>query len=348
MRGLFSFLFGASMLLVIDRAAISGRSPATVHFARMAWLLIFGLLHFLLVWSGDILTMYALLGMVAFAFHGSPVRVLVAAAGALLVLHFAMYGLLTLGLFGTEAMATAPGASIEAQQMWRDAQTGTNFYPPGEAERLVALHRGPFGPFVRYRLAEEWARPLIQLGLAGPETLAYFLLGMAGFRAGFLTGAWPRRRYLRVAAVGIGIGLPAYAALAWLLVATGFRLAVIFAAETASILLRLPAIAGYAALIILLVRPDDSLTGRIAATGRAAFTNYLGASILMTFIFNGWGLGLFGAFGRAELWLFVFGAWTLMLAWSKPWLDRYRYGPFEWAWRSLARGRLEPLRGGAG
>jgi uncharacterized protein len=83
---------------------------------------------------------------------------------------------------------------------------------------------------------------------------------------------------------------------------------------------------------------------RVAAAGRAAFTNYLGTSILMTTLFYGYGLGLFGTMGRAELWLVVFAMWALMLLWSKPWLDRMRYGPFEWLWRSLARGKLQPMR----
>jgi len=111
-----------------------------------------------------------------------------------------------------------------------------------------------------------------------------------------------------------------------------------------TILLRPPVIFATAALIILLARPSGFLATRIAAAGRAAFTNYLGTSILMTFIFYGWGLGLYGRFSRAELVPFVVGAWLLMLLWSKPWLDRYRYGPLEWLWRSLARGRIEPLR----
>jgi uncharacterized protein len=99
-----------------------------------------------------------------------------------------------------------------------------------------------------------------------------------------------------------------------------------------------------AALIILLTRRGGRLVDRIAAAGRAAFTNYLGTSILMTALFYGWGIGLFGQLSRAELWLVVIAAWILMLLWSKPWLDRYRYGPFEWLWRSLARRSLQPMR----
>jgi uncharacterized protein len=99
-----------------------------------------------------------------------------------------------------------------------------------------------------------------------------------------------------------------------------------------------------AALVILLARGGGALTARIAAAGRAAFTNYLGSSILMTGFFYGWGLGRFGTIDRAQLWLVVIAMWAIMLIWSKPWLDRFQYGPFEWLWRSLARWKLQPMR----
>jgi uncharacterized protein len=82
---------------------------------------------------------------------------------------------------------------------------------------------------------------------------------------------------------------------------------------------------------------------RVAAAGRAAFSNYLGTSIVMTTIFYGYGFGLFGHVGRAGLWLFVLGAWAAMLLWSKPWLMKFHYGPLEWLWRSLARGKMQAM-----
>jgi len=103
-------------------------------------------------------------------------------------------------------------------------------------------------------------------------------------------------------------------------------------------------ILAYAAIIILATRRGGWLVDRIAAAGRAAFTNYLGTSILMTGLFYGWGVGLYGSLSRAELWIPVIVMWIVMLAWSKPWLDRFAYGPFEWLWRSLARWQVQPLR----
>jgi uncharacterized protein len=107
---------------------------------------------------------------------------------------------------------------------------------------------------------------------------------------------------------------------------------------------RLVMAAGYAALIILLSRNLGWLARRVAAAGRAAFTNYLGTSLIATFVFYGWGLGYYGHVERWQAWLLVPTVWAIMLLWSKPWLDRFHYGPLEWLWRTLARGRLQPFR----
>jgi len=102
--------------------------------------------------------------------------------------------------------------------------------------------------------------------------------------------------------------------------------------------------AGYAALIILLTRRGGRLAARLAAVGRAAFSNYLGTSLIAAFVFYGWGLGYYGYASRSEAWLLVPIVWAIMLLWSKPWLDRFQYGPMEWVWRSLARWQVQPMR----
>ena len=178
-----------------------------------------------------------------------------------------------------------------------------------------------------------------------PETLALMLLGMAGYRSGFLTGSWSSATYRRIALFGIGTGAAVSAVLAIVVWRSGFALPLtMIALETWSMPVHSVMALGYAALIILIIRNGRALTQRFAAVGRAAFTNYLGTSLLATFIFNGWGLGLYDRLSRAECWLLAPLFWMLMLLWSKPWLDRFRYGPFEWAWRSLARGTPQPMR----
>ena len=94
---------------------------------------------------------------------------------------------------------------------------------------------------------------------------------------------------------------------------------------------------------MLLVR-HGPVADRFAAVGRAAFTNYLGATVIGTILFYGFGFGLYGELSRGQAWLLVPVVWAIMLTWSKPWLEHFYYGPLEWAWRSLARGKIPPMR----
>ena len=345
MRGLFSFLFGASMLLVIEQSQAKGESADIVHYRRMFWLLFFGLIHLYLIWFGDILVGYALVGMIAFLFRGLGRRALVGWAVGLLTVQFLIFAGLAAGAAELQQAAAAPGASAGQLSEWQDLQAMFGALSPEARTHELALYRGGYAGILADRVRDQALGPIEGLGLFGWETLAYFLLGMAALRSGFLTGGWTDERYRKAALIGFGIGIPAYALLAWLLVRDGFSVPAILALSmAATVPLRPPMVIATASLIILAARKGGALTERIAAAGRAAFTNYLGTSLLMTTLFYGYGGGLFGTMGRAQLWLVVLAMWALMLLWSKPWLDRFLYGPLEWLWRSLARGRAQPIR----
>lgn len=343
MRGLFSFLFGASMLLVIQLAQAKGESAASVTYRRQLWLLVFGLIHFYLIWFGDILTGYALAGMVAYAFRGLGVRKLVGWGVVLVVLQLAIMGASAMHAYSLAAAVADPGASAATIKEWKGF-TEDFAATPAELRETVALHLGPWSGIVREQVTEHLWEPLIFSLLFGPETLAYMLFGMAALKSGFLKSEWSERRYERIALIGFAVTVPVYAFICWMLFDEGFTVPAIFTwYMTATVPFRPVMVLAYAALIILLTRNGGWLVDRIAAAGRAAFTNYLGTSILMTGLFYGWGFGLYGSLSRAQLYLVVFAMWALMLLWSKPWLDRYRYGPFEWLWRSLARWQVQPM-----
>jgi uncharacterized protein len=346
MRGLFSFLFGASLLLVVERAEASGRNPAAVHYNRMVWLLVLGLIHFYLIWWGDILSLYAPIGMIAFLFRRFTARQMLHIGAFLILAQFALFTLFSLSLFQEAAAAAAPGATPAAIAAWAETQNGIGLYPPAQLAQILASFRGSWVGIVTANWAQNGTEPLSSLGLFGAETLAYMLFGMAALKSGFLTGGWSDARYKKVAAIGFGIGIPAYAVFAWLILREHFDVPMLVAFSVAAPVLTRPAmIVAIAALVILLNRGGGALTQRIAAAGRAAFSNYLGTSILMTALFYGWGFGLFGSLSRIQLWIPVVAMWVLMLLWSKPWLDRFNYGPFEWLWRSLARRQVQPMRG---
>jgi uncharacterized protein len=345
MRGLFSLLFGASMLLVIERAEASGQDAGSIHFRRMVWLLVFGLVHLYLIWFGDILVGYALIGMIAWFFRNKEPAALVRWGIALLTVQLMVFAGLAGGAFYLEAAASAPGASAETLKEWRGLHEQFGVLTGQALSSKLALLRGDYGGLVGYRLSAHAMAPVKGLALFSWETLAYFLFGMVALKNGFLRGAWSDSAYRRTALIGFGIGIPAYALLAWILVRDGFSVPMVFAVVmAATVPFRLLMVVATAALIVLLTRRGGALVERIAAAGRAAFTNYLGTSLIMTTLFYGYGIGLYGHLSRAQLWLPVVAMWVLMLLWSKPWLDRFRYGPFEWLWRSLARWEWQEMR----
>ena len=346
MRGLFSFLFGASTLLVIERAEASGQSAAKVHYSRMIWLLVFGLLHFYLIWFGDILAGYALTGLLLFFFRNLGVRALITWGVALVLVQSLMMVALAFRVYQLAAQGTLTGAEAEE---WAGFQEGFGRLTEARLNEEMALHLGPWTGIVERQLVEHGAEPFLSIFFFGWETLAYMLFGMAALKTGFFRGEWTAARYRKVALIGLALTLPLYATAAWANWSAGFTMeSTILYSMAATTPLRPVIVFAYAALIILAFRHGGWLADRVAAAGRAAFTNYLGTSILMTALFYGWGLGLYGSLTRVELYLPVLGMWALMLLWSKPWLERFRYGPFEWLWRSLARLELQPMRKAAG
>ena len=352
MRGLFSILFGASTLLVIERATASGRATvsdrngAKAHYARMLVLLLFGLIHFYFIWFGDILALYALCGMLLYFFRSKSPKSLVRWAVAFLSLSVIYFGLVAVAgaMAGSPDLPPSAASSVMEARQAIDTELGvTSKKIPTE----LKLYRSDYATIVDSRLIGRTLEPFVSFFSFGLETLGLMFIGMALFKSDFLTGQWAPARYRNWATRCVLVSLPALAALAWWQASSGFDAVRVFAAFLAlSVPFDIAMAIAWAALIILWVKtgPMPALKLRVAAAGRMAFTNYLATSIVMTSLFYGYGLGLFGEVGRAGLWLFVLGMWALILLWSKPWLDRFHYGPLEWLWRSLSRLQLQPLR----
>ena len=343
MRALFSLLFGASMLLVIERAEAAGGNGAQLHFRRMGWLLAFGLVHGWLIWAGDILALYAVTGMLAFAFVRKGTRALAAIGITFLAFQIVMLVPLLADIAHLRDSAALPGATPATIAAWRDVADQVGVPSPAAIAHSLSVYRGDYAGIVHERLTSGRATPLLQFIDVGPETLGLMLLGMAGLRSGFLTGAWRRRSYARIAIVAYLASLPPLLLIGLGTIRSGFdTVTVLRAAELYAAPFRPVVAIGHAALLLWWL--DGRSAPRIAAVGRAAFSNYLGCSLALTLLFYGYGAGLYGHFGRAELYPDVPIAWAGMLLWSKPWLDRFRYGPLEWLWRSLVRGSTQPMR----
>ena len=339
-RSLFSILFGASMVLVVERAVAQGKNGVLVHIPRMMVLLLFGLAHYYFFWWGDILANYALVGMIAYAFWRLETRWLLVASAIVLSLTY-----VPSIVDGTIRLATWAQTATANDRVTNDDRVG-----PGPDERLTTemregklAHATPASHLVSMLEHAPWD-PFTSVREYGLETLGLILLGMAGYKSGFLTGRWSRRRYAQIMA---GTLIPSFMYYGFVVQQT---LRTDFAQELywpwawmLPTFLHPTAAMGYAAAIMLLVR-RGALADRFGAVGRAAFTNYLGATLIGTVLFFGFGFGLFGELSRGQTWLVVPPVWALMLVWSKWWLDRFRYGPLEWAWRSLSRWKWEPMR----
>lgn len=341
-RSLFSMLFGASMLLVMDRATANGESGWRTHVRRMIVLLALGFAHAILIWRGDILSLYAMAGLVALVVARLPVPKMLVWAGLLATMHAVLFGAIGVTLVHQDQVAHSTQASATIVSNW-NANASSVFPTAAEVAEDRAIYDGSWSGIVQH----EWSRlgAILSNNMALlADTLSLMLIGMAGYRSGFFTGQWDDRTYRRIALWGISIGLAGHLALVVGNLTTGFYVPLVLGGFLSAMTpFRIAQALGYAALFVLWSRRRSAAVERVAAVGRAAFTNYVGTSIACTAIFYGWGLGLYDDLSRVEAWLVVPAVWAAMLLWSKPWLDRFRYGPFEWLWRSLARGKPQPM-----
>ena len=345
LRSLFSMMFGASTLLVIERAAAAGRSPARTHYARMAVLLVIGYLHWLIFWWGDILTHYAAVGAIAFFFRKAKAKTLFIAAAAFLAIN-AVPGYFFLPANVAQYEAVQAGAA-SPQEVAKYEKRRANFFPDAEAIAEDKTAHASIPAHMRQMIEEGPAAPL-DLGPLWFETLGLMLLGMGLYKTGFLTGALAPATYREVAWTCIPVGMAAFGGSAWWATAHGHAVPYQMGAYGILSTPFRPIMAtGYAALIILLCRRGQASgwwADHVAAVGRAAFSNYLFSTFAGMLIFYGFAGGLYAELGRFQAWLFVPPLWLGMLLWSKWWLDRFHYGPFEWVWRSLSRWQRQPLR----
>jgi uncharacterized protein len=345
-RALFSILFGASLTVVVTRAIEAGKRDWQVHFPRMIVLLLFGCIHYYVLWWGDILVNYALVGMIAFIFRRlkSPLLLLAAACSlglfyipqfvqALPEIHMVQHGMEPGAPAALHAKAAAMLKKVAPADSAADIARDKSEHSSIQAHVIASTH------------GDAALDPWQSVPGYGLETLGFMLIGMAGFKSGFLTGAWSRRSYATIAATCLGADLLVHTWAVYASLRDGFA-PLTFIPWTRLYVSPLHAVGGlgYAALIMLLFPRRSAVADRFAAVGRAAFTNYLGSTLIGAMVFYGTFGGLYGQLSRGQVWLLVPFVWAAMLLWSKPWLDRFNYGPFEWAWRSLSRWKLQPMR----
>lgn len=343
MRGLFTLLFGAGIMLFLEKAWSRG-SGRWLQARRLVWLMLFGLIHFYLIWRGDILFLYSVVGLIALLMARW-------AAKSQLVLGLVGYvlgALLYAGMFGSTYFVadTEFGNQPAFAEMRNDLAASKSAQIADGAAESPIFFGGSYFDIIGHTVETHALDPLGAVLFVSFETFPLVLIGMALYRLGLFNEGFNRRKQKKWGWIGVIAGTALTIPIALWAMNTGLSFYGTLSAFLGfSPLPRLPVVLGLAALLALWGSHATGWLGqRFSAAGRMAFSNYLGTSILMMLVFHGWALGLYGELNRPQLYLVVLGAWAVMLAWSKPWLERYRYGPLEWLWRCLTYWRMFPLK----
>ncbi|TDW63185.1 uncharacterized protein EDF57_106142 [Novosphingobium sp. PhB55] len=334
MRALFAMLFGAGIALQCERMDAAGREGDVLQVRRLAWLMVFGTLHYWLLWWGDILFVYGCCGIAVLFVRRLPCPLLLGLAAGVIVTATVIDLWSMLPLVRAEE-ALRIGTATAGQH--REVLARLDLYNANDFAQAQLYHGG----FLDIALGKLRGDPFWLFTMtahAWSEVLPLMLVGVVLMRSGFFSGDWPEpwMRRLRIGATAAGLALTVLVlAWAWPRHFPPIAMAMLLGAGLwpAHLLTAL----GYAAAIVWATpRLLETRAGlRIIAAGQVAFTNYIGTSLLMCALFYGWGLGLFGKLGPADQWALVLIGWMVMLAWSEPWLSRYRRGPLELLWRSL-------------
>ena len=354
MRGLFSLLFGAGIVLFTSRALYPDGPivVADLYYRRTFWLIVFGLVHsFGFLAPGDILLIYGIAAVILFPFRIlSPQTLLILAAVTLTGL--------TLSALDGELAETAQG--LEAVRIEQQINSGATITEQ-EQKLLDEWHAAVEGNLPRQDDLQEEARQrtgdvatvyssnaawvvensqffgIVRWVIDG---MLMMFIGMALFKLGVLTGNRNRYFYVWMVIIGYGIGLSFRIWAMYSRWTAGFS-PILWAWGSFNQIARLAVTLGHIGLFFLLwsVFAQSWLMRALTAAGRMALSNYIGQSLIANLIFSGIGFGLFATMDFAEIYLVMVAIWIVQLLFSVWWLSGHRYGPLEWIWRALTYGR---------
>ncbi|QYA27139.1 DUF418 domain-containing protein [Gramella sp. MT6] len=358
MRALFSLLFGVGMFILLSRLEQKGAGikAADIYFRRLLWLLVFGLIHgYLLLWTGEILYDYALMGFLVYSFRNLKAKTLFISALLLFSVgtvwnYFEYrqdikmldqvelakeYKASGMALTSDMEEATASWAEIEksrspekvaetTQNMRKDYFSVVAFLAPKNMKTDTSW-------FYRY---DVW------------DILSMMLLGIALFKWNILNAKKSYKFYGLVVLVCYAIGLSVNYYEVKMIMAGNFSFLSMAKAGITYDLGRLFMAMGHVGLIMIFCKLPvlKWLQDSLSAVGKMALTNYVMHSVICMFIFTGVGFGLFGSFQRYELLFIVFGIWVFQLIVSPIWLRYFYFGPLEWVWRNLSYKKNHLLR----
>jgi uncharacterized protein len=350
MRALFSLLFGVGMFILLDRLEKKGAGieAANIYFRRLTWLLVFGLIHgYLLLWIGEILYEYALMGFLVYSFrYMAPkklilISIFLISAGALWT-----YGdyrndiklINQVELIKTYKSIRKPLTKelIEADRKWEKIEGKKS--PESIIEYDNNMHKGYFDLVNFLAPINEEYNEHDPYRYDLWDVLSMMLLGIALFKLKILTAEKSHQFYGIMALIGYGIGLSVNYYEIRTIMDSNFSYLGFSKSNLTYDLGRVTVAMGHIAMIMILCKLPVLmwLKKRLAAVGKMALTNYIMHSIICMFVFTGVGFGLFGKLQRHELLYVVFSIWIFQLILSPIWLKYYHFGPLEWLWRYLS------------
>ena len=358
MRGLFSMLFGAGIILLTTRQEASGAGIrcADIYYRRTLWLLAFGLGHsWVLLWFGDILYPYALFGLMLFPLRNCRPRYLLLAGLVLLCgatfLHYRgyekAYELESAGLEAKSMTASGEALSSEQSESLEAYEKALRKQTPEELEKAIASRNSDYISVLKsYSALIRMFQTTMVYDKWVWDILSVMLIGMAFFKWGIFSGERSSRFYWLCLIVGYAVGLSVNAFEVAQRISSEFDPTVMARMKISYDLGRMAMTIGHIGLLLLIAKSGilAFMQRALAAVGRMALTNYLMHSVVAGIVFYGYGFGLYGRLERFELLYIVIGIWIFQLIASPIWLDSFRYGPAEWLWRSLTYMKLQPFR----
>jgi len=314
---IFSVLFGVGVAIQAERAAFGSVGVQLFLIRRMLCLFVLGTAHLFLIWNGDILALYAICGLLLVPAVRLPWPVLVFVG----VVFIALQEVVSFDL-NLPTGAAASAAISYTRQIYGDAG---------------------FFAILQFRWKEAWSLMIPLIISVSLRTTGLMYLGMGAWRSGVLREPKRNRGVLiSVLSIAICVGVPT--TINDISVrSTGQSLWPALRAPhvDASILLALAYVCG---LLLWLTPKRAATVPGLAAIGRMALTNYVLQSVVLTFLFYGYGIGLFGRIGSAAAAALGALIYALQVVLSQRWLQRFRFGPLEWLWRSLSYAHRQPMK----
>ena len=350
MRGLFSLLFGIGMFILLNRSKEreAGIAGPDIYFRRLTWMLFFGLVHgYLLLWTGEILYDYALMGFLVYSFRNmAPKKLLLAAAFLISIGTFWNFVSHQNNLKMLDNVAIAKANLAAGKTLTEDQEAATKKWETIEKEKSPAFindynekMRSGYFTVVKHLAPENMESDTLWFYKWDLwDILSMMLIGIALFKWNILSAEKSFRFYGLMVAAGYIIGLSINYYEIQMIMKDNFSFIAFSKSNITYYLGRLAIALGHIGAIMILVKAPVLmwLKRRLAAVGQMALTNYLMHSVICMIVFTGVGFGLFGKLQRYELLYVVFSIWIFQLIVSPIWLKHFEFGPIEWLWRRLS------------